>query len=129
MKKSNGMVPGEFICDDADIVLYEGREVIEIIVSHTGDRPIQVGSHFHFFEVNKALSFDRRRAFGFRLAIAPGTAVRFEPGQKMEVKLVKLGGERIVFGLNNLVDGPLDLEGARGKAVEKASREGFQGIS
>lgn len=123
------MIPGEIFTDPEDILLYEGRDVIDIIVTHTGDRPIQVGSHFHFFEVNKALSFDRRRGYGYRLAIAPGTAVRFEPGQKLEVKLVKLGGERIVYGLNNLVDGRLDDEGIARRAAEKAAIEGFQGIS
>ncbi len=123
------MIPGELFCEDEGVLLYEGREVIAMVVSHTGDRPIQVGSHFHFFEVNKALSFDRARAYGTRLAIAPGTAVRFEPGQTQEVDLVKLGGERIVIGLNNLVDGPLDAADTAKRALAKAAEQGYRGIS
>ena len=101
------MIPGEYILAEPDIVANEGRETVELTVVNTGDRPIQVGSHFHFFEVNKALSFDRRLAFGQRLNIPAGTAVRFEPGQQREVELVALDGERIVYGFHGQISGPL----------------------
>lgn len=104
------MIPGEYKYSDPDALLSgnEGLETICIKVSNTGDRPVQVGSHFHFYEVNHSLEFDREAAKGFRLNIAAGTAVRFEPGDVREVELVALAGERLVHGLNNKVDGPLD---------------------
>ena len=102
------MIPGEVIVDDGDIVLNAGRVTRTVVVSNSGDRPIQVGSHFHFFEVNTALLFERADARGMRLNIAAGTAVRFEPGQKRTVELVALAGERRVFGFNGLVMGDLD---------------------
>jgi len=95
-------------------------------VANTGDRPIQVGSHFHFFEVNKALRFDRGRAWGMRLDIPAGTAVRFEPGDEKIVSLVALGGARQVFGLNALTDGAVD-PARRGAALERAARDGYEG--
>ena len=102
------MIPGEIIPADAPpIEANAGLETVTITVSNTGDRPIQVGSHFHFFEVNTALHFDRAAARGFRLNIAAGTAVRFEPGDTREVELVALAGDRHVYGLNNKIDGPL----------------------
>ena len=101
-------VPGEIICGDEPVVLFDGLDVIELPVVNAGDRPIQVGSHYHFFEVNPALQFDRARSRGFRLNILAGTAVRFEPGQIKEVELVALSGNRIVYGFNALVSGPLD---------------------
>ena len=102
------MIPGEIIPADGDpIEANVGLETVTLAVSNTGDRPIQVGSHFHFFEVNTALDFDRLAARGFRLNIAAGTAVRFEPGDIKEVELVALAGDRHVFGLNNKIDGPL----------------------
>ena len=102
------MIPGELFVDDGDILLNEGRETMTLRVANTGDRPVQVGSHFHFFEVNEALSFDRALTRGFRLDIPSGTAVRFEPGQTREVTLVALAGHRIVHGFNGLVEGRLE---------------------
>ncbi len=101
------MIPGEIITKDGDIVLNEGRETLTLTVANSGNRPIQVGSHYHFFETNGALQFDRAKARGFRLDIAAGTAVRFEPGQTREVKLVALAGERIVYGFQQKVMGKL----------------------
>ena len=102
------MIPGELFIDDGEIELNTGRETVTLKVSNTGDRPIQVGSHFHFYEVNAALEFDRETARGFRLDIPAGTAVRFEPGDERQVTLVALAGSREVYGLNNKVDGALD---------------------
>ena len=101
------MIPGEIITADGDIELNKGRPTIIIKVANTGDRPIQVGSHFHFYEVNAALSFDREQARGFRLDIAAGTAVRFEPGQERDVTLVPIGGKREIYGFRQLVMGKL----------------------
>lgn len=102
------MTPGEIIPADAEpLEANVGLATVTLPVSNTGDRPIQVGSHFHFFEVNSALDFDRSASRGFRLNIAAGTAVRFEPGDSKEVELVALAGQREVYGLNNKVDGPL----------------------
>ncbi|MEO1211021.1 MAG: urease subunit beta [Cyanobacteria bacterium J06638_20] len=102
------MIPGELLIESGEIELNAGRETVTLMVANTGDRPIQVGSHFHFFEVNKALSFERDRAKGMRLDIPAGTAVRFEPGDEKEVTLVTLAGSREVYGLNGLVNGKLD---------------------
>ncbi|MCW3062713.1 MAG: ureB [Capsulimonas sp.] len=102
------MIPGEIWTEPGDIVANVDRPITKVIVSHTGDRPIQIGSHYHFFEVNTALTFDRDAARGMRLNIAAGTAVRFEPGEEKEVALVPFAGDRIVFGHNALVSGPLD---------------------
>jgi urease subunit beta len=99
------MIPGEYLLADGDIVANPGRGTVELSVTNTGDRPIQVGSHFHFFEVNRALSFDRAQAFGMRLNVPAGTAVRFEPGDEKRVTLVELAGARLVFGLNGLTEG------------------------
>jgi urease subunit beta len=104
------MIPGEIICGESPATLpaNTGLATITLSVANTGDRPVQIGSHFHFYEVNAALHFDRAKARGFRLNIAAGTAVRFEPGDVREVELVALAGERRVYGLNNAVNGPLD---------------------
>jgi urease subunit beta len=102
------MTPGELLPADGDLELNAGRETIALTVANTGDRPIQVGSHFHFFEVNTALRFDRDQARGMRLDIPAGTAVRFEPGDEREVTLVPFVGSRQVYGLNALINGPLD---------------------
>ena len=99
------MIPGEYLLGDGDIVANAGRRTVELVVANTGDRPIQVGSHFHFFEVNRALRFDRAPAFGMRLNVPAGTAVRFEPGDEKRVTLVELAGARQVFGLNGLAQG------------------------
>ena len=101
------MIPGELITDDGEHELNAGRATVSLIVSNTGDRPVQIGSHYHFYEVNAALSFDREAARGFRLNIAAGTAVRFEPGQERTVELVALAGNRVVYGFNGKVMGPL----------------------
>lgn len=102
------MIPGELLVEPGEIELNAGRNTVTLTVANTGDRPIQVGSHFHFYEVNKALTFDRDQARGMRLDIPAGTAVRFEPGDEKEITLVALAGKREVYGLNGLVNGPLD---------------------
>ena len=99
------MIPGEYFLGDGDIVANAGRDTVEIEVINTADRPIQVGSHFHFFEVNRGLRFERAKAFGMRLDIPAGTAVRFEPGDAKRVTLVELAGAKRVFGLNALTEG------------------------
>jgi urease subunit beta len=101
------MIPGEIQTVPGEITLNEGREAVEITVSNTGDRPVQVGSHYHFAETNPGLSFDRDAARGMRLDIAAGTAVRFEPGQTRTVRLVPIGGDRVIWGFNQKVMGPL----------------------
>ena len=102
------MIPGEILTASGDIILNEGRETLTLVVANTGDRPVQVGSHYHFSEVNPALDFDRDGARGFRLDIPAGTAVRFEPGQSREVTLVAYAGKRQVFGFNGAVNGALE---------------------
>lgn len=105
------MIPGEMLIEEGEIELNVGRPTASVTVANSGDRPIQVGSHFHFYEVNPALRFDRASAYGMRLDIAAGTAVRFEPGQERAVMLVALGGDRIVYGFNGAVMGRLkDLQ-------------------
>ena len=108
------MIPGEYFLGEGDIVANEGRRTVELTVANTADRPIQVGSHFHFFEANRALRFDRAQAFGMRLNIPAGTAVRFEPGDEKRVTLVELAGARKVFGLNALTEG-----GAKDAALKR----------
>jgi urease subunit beta len=105
------MIPGEMIPAHGDIALNTGRQTRTFVVANTGDRPIQVGSHYHFFETNEALEFDRQAALGYRLNIPAGTAVRFEPGQRREVELVAYAGERRIFGFNGKVMGALTEEG------------------
>ena len=121
------MNPGEYLLEEAagDVEANAGRTLRSLVVQHTGDRPIQVGSHFHFFEVNRALVFDRPQAYGTRLNVPAGTAVRFEPGEEKEVSLVALGGARIVRGHNGLVDGALDDHAVRSAALEGLSARGF----
>ena len=106
------MHPGEYLLDDTsgDIRANVGRRTVTVLVRHTGDRPVQVGSHYHFFEVNPALEFDRDAAYGCRLNIPAGTAVRFEPGEEKEVALVEFGGARRVYGHRGQVNGPLDVK-------------------
>jgi len=108
------VIPGEYVLGEGDVVANQGRRTVELTVTNTADRPIQVGSHFHFFEVNRALRFDRAQAFGMRLNVAAGTAVRFEPGDEKRVTLVELAGARRVFGLNALTEG-----GGRDQALAK----------
>ena len=102
------MIPGEYIVKNEDIICNEGREITKIVVTNTGDRPIQVGSHYHFFEVNKMMEFDREASFGKRLNIIASTAVRFEPGDQKEVELICYSGEQRVYGFNNKVDGSVE---------------------
>ena len=125
MEQDLQMIPGEYILADAPVTANEGRPTLELIVANTGDRPIQVGSHFHFFETNRALRFNRRAAFGMRLNIPAGTAVRFEPGDDKVVTLVELGGRKEVYGLNSLTGGPVTGVDARDAALAIARKEGF----
>jgi urease subunit beta len=104
------MIPGEYFLEDDDIIANADRLVITLLVANTGDRPIQVGSHFHFYEVNSALRFDRDQAYGMRLNIASGLTVRFEPGDEKTIELTTIGGTRTVYGLNGRVNGPLDKD-------------------
>jgi urease subunit gamma/beta len=118
--------PGEIIPAAGVIEIFPGRQRSAITVVNTGDRPVQIGSHFHFFEVNRALEFDRAAAFGLKLDIPAGTAMRFEPGQRREVTLVPFGGSKIVSGLNSLTDGPTDAA-ALPAALARARAGGFKG--
>jgi urease subunit beta len=123
---------GGYVCSSAPITFDEDRPVTTLKVRNTGDRPIQVGSHFHFFEVNRALEFDRAAAFGLHLNIPSSTAMRFEPGDEREVQLVPFGGKRAVYGFNNLVDGPTagkDAATVQSKAVALAAKRGFRSSS
>ncbi|HHT9126062.1 MAG TPA: urease subunit beta [Candidatus Brocadiia bacterium] len=117
----------EYIIRNEPVEINKGRVTVKISVKNTGDRPIQVGSHFHFFEANKALDFDRKKAFGMRLNIPSGTSIRFEPGDEKKVELVQLGGKRVVVGLNNLVNGSTSAKGASEVALKKAKELGFKG--
>ncbi len=119
--------PGALVPAMGDITLNAGRRTVTIEAVNTGDRPVQIGSHYHFFEVNKALDFDRAAAFGMRLDIPAGTAVRFEPGQRKDVALVSFGGRREVSGFHGLADGSTDGDDARNAAVAKARAAGFKG--
>jgi urease beta subunit len=118
------MIPGEYKLAPGDVIANDGRREIELEISNSGDRPIQVGSHFHFFEVNRALRFDRAAAFGMRLNIPAGTAVRFEPGDMKKVTLVEIGGSKNVFGLNGLTNGPAN-ETTKQAALKRAAEKGF----
>lgn len=125
----NGAVkPGEILTEEGEIELNAGKDKAQITVTNTADRPIQVGSHFHFFEVNKALEFNRNLAYGMRLDIPAGTAVRFEPGESKRVELVEIGGTRESYGLNGLVEGSMDEEEIKKKALKKAAELGFKGV-
>jgi urease beta subunit len=121
------MIPGEILVDEdaGPIAANAGRAVVTLMVENTGDRPIQVGSHFHFFEVNRALRFDRRSAYGMRLNIAAGTAVRFEPGESKQVRLVSLAGGRVMLGANGLVQGVLDDPAVQQAALGRITSEEF----
>ncbi len=116
------MIPGEYFIQDGEIELNVGRETVTLTVANKGDRPIQVGSHYHFSETNPALSFDRAKARGMRLDIAAGTAVRFEPGQTRDVTLVALAGTRNVYGFRQEVMGPLKRAAGRPKPARRAQR-------
>src|SRR5688500_17519085 len=114
------MIPGEYILAQGDIIANEGRATAMVMVVNTGDRPVQIGSHFHFFEVNREMEFDREKAFGMRLNIPVGTAVRFEPGEEKQVELVEYGGAKKVYGFNNLVDGSTKAKSKK-KALDEAA--------
>ena len=117
------MIPGEMFIKDDEIEINAGRKTVALSVTNTGDRPIQVGSHYHFFETNPALRFDRNKARGMRLDIAAGTAVRFEPGQTREVKLVELAGTRTVYGFRQDVMGKLDKKSAKPSLKKPSSKK------
>jgi urease subunit beta len=121
------MIPGEYILGAGAINCNLNRKTIKITVKNTGDRPCQVGSHTHFFEVNRALEFPRAKAFGFRLNIAAGTSVRFEPGDSKQVELCEIGGSKICFGLNGLTMGSVESSKIKKMAIEKAKDYGFKG--
>ena len=121
------VVPGEVMTASGDIEAFKGRETKELTVKNVADRPIQVGSHCHFFESNHALKFDRGQAFGFRLCIPSGTAVRFEPGEEKRVTVVALAGKRVAYGINGLTEGSLDDAQIKARALSLAGDRGFSG--
>ncbi len=123
------MVPGELLLADEPIAINIARETASATVENTGDRPSQVGSHFHFFEVNPALDFDRKAAYGMRLDIPAGTAVRFEPGCETDVDLVAYGGNQILRGMGGLVEGDLTDETVKNAALERARKQGYMGAN
>ncbi len=124
----DAMNPGEYLLDESSgpILANAGRITRRLLVKNTGDRPVQVGSHYHFFEANRALSFDRSAAFGMRLNIPAGTAVRFEPGEEKEVQLTEFGGTRVIHGGNGLVGGAISDSSLQKRAIERARNAGFQ---
>lgn len=119
---------GEVLYAEGDIILNEDKKTVEITVNNTGDRPIQVGSHFHFFEVNKYLDFKRETAFGYRLDIPSGTAVRFEPGEKKKVTLCEYGGKQVMIGFNGLTMGPVNDNLIKEQAMIRGKSLGFKGV-
>ncbi|MEQ1679372.1 MAG: urease subunit beta [Nitrospira sp.] len=121
------VVPGEILVAAGEVEAFNGRETRELTVKNVADRPIQVGSHCHFFESNHALTFDRAQAFGFRLCIPAGTAVRFEPGEDKRVTVVALAGKRVAYGINGLTEGSLDDAQVKGRALSLAGTRGFSG--
>jgi urease subunit beta len=121
------MIPGEYILSSEPVICNPNRKTVRITVQNTGDRPCQVGSHTHFFEVNRALDFPREKAFGYRLNIPAGTSVRFEPGDSKEVELCELGGKRVCFGFNALTMGSMNNKTIKTAAIEKARRLGYKG--
>lgn len=120
------MIPGEYLLSDEPVVANENKSTISISVKNTGDRPIQVGSHIHFFEANKALEFPREKSYGCHLNIPAGTSVRFEPGDSKEIELTEFGGKKNVFGFSGLVNG--NLAEKKEEALKKAAEKGFKGI-
>ncbi|MHC2990260.1 Urease subunit beta [Pontibacter sp. HJ8] len=121
------MRPGEYIIQKGEIKANDKRKVVRVTVANTGDRPIQVGSHYHFFEANKALDFDRAAAIGMRLNIPASTAVRFEPGEKKAVYLVEFAGNKLIHGFNNLTEGDVSKKDVRDKALQSAQKQGYKG--
>lgn len=122
------MIPGEYILSSEPVICNYNRKTVTLTVNNTGDRPCQIGSHTHFFEVNKALEFPREKAFGYRLNIPAGTSIRFEPGDSKEVELCELGGARIVYGFNGLTMGGIRSTVSKNVALDKARRLGFKGL-
>ncbi len=125
--KAANEAPGELVCEDGDIEINAGRDTVTLKVTNSGDRPVQVGSHYHFFETNKALDFDRDTAFGKRLDIPAGTAVRFEPGEAKEVTLTEFGGTKELHGLNGLTNGSATSETVKQAALKRARDQGYKG--
>jgi urease beta subunit len=121
------VVPGEILTASGEVEAFKGRETKELTVKNVADRPIQVGSHCHFFESNRALKFDREQAFGFRLCIPAGTAVRFEPGEEKQVTVLALAGKRVAHGINGLTEGSLDDAQVKARALSLAGDRGFSG--
>jgi urease subunit beta len=126
-KKRGVCIPGEYILSTDPVLCNENRKTLKLTVKNTGDRPIQVGSHTHFFEVNKKLDFPRAEAFGYRLNIPAGTAIRFEPGDTKEVEICELKGKNVVFGFNSLTNGSTKSAVVKAAALEKAKKLGFEG--
>jgi len=120
------MIPGEYFLSDEPISANVGKSKISVSVQNTGDRPIQVGSHTHFFETNKALEFPREKSYGFHLNIPAGTSIRFEPGETKEIELTEFDGKKIVYGFSGLVNG--SLKEKQEEAFQKAAEKGFRGI-
>lgn len=120
------MIPGEYFLTNDPVECNAGRATVKIVVVNTGDRPVQIGSHFHFFEVNRQMEFDREKAFGMRLNIPAATAVRFEPGEEKEVELVEFGGNKKLYGFNNLVDGDTSSGEVKQAALEKLQQQNFK---
>lgn len=118
------MIPGEYLLKENDIIANEGRRTCLIKIVNTGDRPVQIGSHFHFFEVNSQMLFNRELAFGMRLNIPSGTAVRFEPGEEKEVELVEFGGNKKIFGFNDLTNA--DISSNKKQSLDKAIAHNFK---
>jgi urease beta subunit len=121
------VIPGEILVAAGDVEAFHGRETRELTVKNVADRPVQVGSHCHFFESNHALQFDREQAFGFRLCIPAGTAVRFEPGEDKRVTVVALAGKRVAYGINGLTEGSLDDAQVKARALSLAGTRGVSG--
>lgn len=124
--KNRTLIPGEYILANDDIQANASRETTKVKVVNTGDRPVQIGSHFHFFEVNKMMSFNRDKAFGMRLNIPAGTAVRFEPGEEKEVDLVTFGGKKVITGFSRLTEGKTKDAEVRKEALKRASKNNFK---
>lgn len=122
------MIPGEYFLKEEEVICNNGKAITSLAVVNTGDRPIQVGSHYHFFEVNRQMQFDRQKAFGKRLNIASGTAVRFEPGEETEVNLISIGGKGIAYGFNNLTDGKTGVNDVEA-ALKNMDLNNFKNIS
>lgn len=123
------MIPGEYILSSEPVICNPNYKTVKVTVKNTGDRACQIGSHTHFFEVNRALDFPREKTYGYRLNIPAGTSIRFEPGDSREVELCELGGKRIVYGFNGLTMGGLNSSVIKNAAMEKATKLGYGGMS